>query len=61
MIPEPDRLAAELFVRGEPLPPALQYTSLVESLRHAQTEQEKMEIWRAIEAIKNANGGHIPK
>lgn len=60
MITESDKQAAEAFVRGEPLPPALEYSLLVDELRHATTETDRLAIWESIERIKNRHGGHIP-
>lgn len=59
MITERDRMAAEAFVRGDPLPPALEYSLLVEEIRTA-TNERRLEIWDRIEKLKNRNHGKIP-
>jgi len=63
MITMQDRNAAEAFVAGEhtALMDALDYSALVDEFQSSRDEARRLDLWRAIEAIKNRYGGHPPK
>lgn len=45
----------------DPLPPAIEYTLLVEELRAERDEATRLAICRRLEAIKNKFGGKPPE